>query len=168
MINESGAFSSAVLSYLKNSDPSRKPLFFVSSILLVSNDLLDLSCPVNDSLTFFEGDLLAENTALYVVGVIDDVGAGGAENLLNLLFSVGILFAVNAESYVSRAVGIQLGAETSYLVVGFSAKSQADQNQSFLVSRICRRNVVCKTSACLTRKDLLSSVLPSTANPMIK
>jgi len=124
-----------------------------------SNDVLDLSCPVNDLLTFFESDLLAEYAALYVISIVNYIGACGAENFLDLFFAFGIGFAVDEKSYVLSTVGIKFAAETSYFIGGFAVEGYTDQYESFLVSGICRGNVVCETAACLTDSFCISDEL---------
>ena len=111
----------------------------------------NFSGPGYNGLTFVQGNLLTENTALYVVGFVDNIGAGFLQNVLNDLFTAAVGFTVNQQNNILCTVGIQFLTETSYFVSRIGvAQSQSQNNQSFLVSRICRGNIVYQTSLSFT------------------
>ena len=111
----------------------------------------NFSGPAYNGLAFVKRDLLSENTTLYIIGLVDNIGAGFLQNVLNDLLATAVCFAVYQQNDILCTVGIQFFAETSYFVgrIGV-AQRQSQNNKSFLVCRICRGNIVNQTAECFT------------------
>ena len=133
----------------------------IVSIVSGSFDLrADRARPFNDFLPFLKRDLLAENTAFYVVGTINDICACFFQNVFDDLLTAAAVFTVYKQNYILRTVRIQLLAEPSDFIRRITgAKGQCENHKPFLICRICRRNIVDETSECFADRGSVGDEL---------